>query len=165
MSAAMIASKRRLGKTRKTSKNIWGQLADVCGKIREHLYVNHDKRSARRFQRRLELIMKQLPENDLAIIRQEGAALLSELKDDLQSAIAHRMKEIELTERLHKSVQESVNRGEYDSKMAASILEYRDAKGLKQRRAIVRSLEEQRHAFQRDGVSKMRSEPEKRRRQ
>jgi hypothetical protein len=101
--------------------------------------------------------MTQLPENDLAIIRQEGAALLSELKGDLDSAIQHRKKEIELTERAQKSVQESVDRGDYDARTAAWALQGRDSKALQERRAILRALEEQMNSYhQRDGVSKSR---------
>jgi hypothetical protein len=110
--------------------------------------------------------MTQLPENDLAIIRQEGAALLSELKGDLDSAIQHRKKEIELTERAQKSVQESVNRGDYDARTAAWALQGRDSKALKERRAMLRALEEQMNAYhQRDGVSKSRPQAQKPRKQ
>ena len=85
--------------------------------------------------------MTQLPENDLAIVRQEAAALLSELKGDLDSAIEHRKKEIELTERAQKSVQESVKRGDYDAETAAWALQGRDSKALEKRRACFISQE------------------------
>jgi hypothetical protein len=99
--------------------------------------------------------MKQLPENDLAIIRQEGAALLSELKNDYDSAIQYRKKEIELTERAQKSVQESVDRGDYDARTAAWILQDRDSKALEERRAILRALEQQMdHRPNRNGLNK-----------
>jgi hypothetical protein len=162
----MIGSKHKSGKPQKAARHIWAELADICRKIRVRLYGRkHNKRSARRYQNRLELIMTQLPENNLAIIRQEGAALLSELKGDLGRAIQHRKKEIELTERAQKSVQESVNRGDYGARMAAWILQDRDSKALEGRRAILRTLEEQMNAYhQRDGVSTTGPQAEKRRR-
>src|SRR5260370_37120568 len=101
----MIGSKHKSRILRKPGRHIWAELADICRKIHVRLYGrNHDKRSAQRYQHRLEHIMNQLPENDLAIIRQEGAALLSELKNDLARPIHHLKKEIELTERDQKSV-------------------------------------------------------------
>ncbi len=152
----MITSENKIRKRRKSAAHIWAELADLCRKISVHLYgKNHDKQSARRYQRRLELIMTQLPENDLAIVRQEGAALLSELKGDFESAIEHRKKEIELTERAQKSVQESVKRGDYGAETAAWALQGRDSKALEKRRAILRDLKKQRNAYQqRDGVGK-----------
>ncbi len=163
----MITSKNKIRKRRKSAAHIWAELAELCQKIGVRLYGrNHDKQLARRYQRRLELIMTQLPENDLAIVRQEGAALLSELKGDLDSAIEHRKNEIELTERAQKSVEESVKRGDYDAETAAWALQGRDSKALEKRRAILRDLEEQRNAYQqRDGVSMVRPKPEKSRRQ
>jgi hypothetical protein len=163
----MITSKNRIRKRRKSTAHIWGELADLCRKIHVRLYRRTpDKRSARGYQRRLEQIMTQLPKEDLAIVRQEGAALLSELKGDLDSAIEHRKKEIELTQRAQKSVQESVKRGDYGEETAAWALQGRGPKELEERRAILRDLEEQRDTHQqRDGVSTARPKSGKSRRQ
>jgi hypothetical protein len=97
----------------------------------------------------LERILHQLPDNDLAILRQEGLALLHELKGQRRGAIEHRQREIQLTERLRKSVLKSVQAGDYDERMGASILATRDGAALEERRAILRALQEQpdsRHA-------------------
>src|SRR5260370_25999147 len=144
MGAPMIRSKSKTQKPRKAAAHIWAELADICRKIRVRLYGrNQNKRLARRYQHRLELIMKQLPENDLAIIRQEGAALLSELKNDYDSAIQYRKKEIQLTERAQNSVQESVDREDYDARTAVEILHGRDYKEPEERHPILRALEQQ----------------------
>jgi hypothetical protein len=161
----MIKSQHKKPMTRKRTAVLWGQLADLCKKIHRRLYMDRDRASAIRYKHRLGRVLEQLPASNLAVIRAEGTALLHELKEEIAGAIAYRKKEIELMERLQKSVQESVDRGDYDAETAAWALQGRDSKALQERRAILRSLEEQRHAFQRDGISKMRSEPEKRRRQ
>jgi len=118
-----------------------------------------------RYKHRLERLLDQLPENNLAIIREEGTALLYELKKEIAGAIAHRKKEFQLMERLHKSVQESVNHGDYDAETAKGALQGRDSKALKERRAMLQTLEEQMNAYQqRDGASSTRPQAEKRRR-
>lgn len=159
----MIVSKRKSAKHRKSLSHIWGQLAEICRKIHVRWYKNQDKRSARRYQQRLEYILDHLPENDLAIIRYEGAALLAEMKNDLTNAIRHRKKEIQLTERAQKSVQASLDRGDYDAETAKWALQGRDSKALKERRSMLRALEEQMNAYQlRDGVNRTESQKERR---
>jgi hypothetical protein len=76
------------------------------------------------------------PENDMAIIREEGLALFHELKNDLSAAIAHREREIQLTERLHKEAQSP----RYDESTRAYMLRDRGVLELKQRRAILEAL-------------------------
>ncbi|HUY36969.1 MAG TPA: hypothetical protein VMV69_29895 [Pirellulales bacterium] len=85
-------------------------------------------------------VLEELPQNDAAIVREEGLALLHELNNDIARALRHRAREIQLTERLHDSVRESRQAGEYDERMGASILAGRDAKVLRQRRAILKAL-------------------------
>ena len=151
----MIVSKRKSAKPRKSPRHIWGELAEICRKIHVRWYKNHDKGSARRYQQRLEYLLDHLPENHLAIIRYEGAALLAEMKNDLTNAIRHRKREIQLTERAQKSVQASLDRGDYDERTAAWALQRRDSKALEDRRAIVRELKEQLEDFRnRNGLSR-----------
>jgi hypothetical protein len=64
-------------------------------------------------------------------------------KNAFLTEFQYRKKEIELTERAQKSVQESVDRGDYDARTAAWILQGRDSKELEERRAILRALEQQ----------------------
>jgi len=64
-------------------------------------------------------------------------------KNTFLTEFQYRKKEIELTERAQKSVQESVDRGDYDGRTAAWILQGRDSKAPEERRAILRALEQQ----------------------
>jgi len=139
----MIVSKRKSAKPRKSPRHIWGELAEICRKIHVRWYKNHDKGSARRYQQRLEYLLDHLPENHLAIIRYEGAALLAEMKNDLTNAIRNRKREIQLTEHAQKSVQASLDRGDFDAETAAWALQGRDSKALKERRSMLRALEVQ----------------------
>jgi hypothetical protein len=86
-------------------------------------------------------VLAALPENNRATVRQEGLALLNEIKGNRNDAIKHRRREIRLMERLHKSVQAGVRAGDYDELMKASILDGRDERALKERRAILQALE------------------------
>ena len=120
---------------------IWADLGVVCQRVHHHLYEICNKTAAKRYRRRLERITHELPENDLAILKEEALALLYELADDITLAIQHRSREIELIERLRASVQNSIEAGQYDEKMGSSILANWDAPALKQRRAILRGLQ------------------------
>src|SRR5262249_50107263 len=97
---------------------IWGELAYVCKRIHHRWYVKNDKASAKRYLSWLERVLKGLPENDLAILREEGLAWLHQLRGELGLAIDHRQREIQLVERLHSSVRQSVSAGVYDENMA-----------------------------------------------
>ena len=140
-------------KSRRTkSGNVWGELADVCRRIHVSLYEKQDRILARRYESRLERALSDLPDNDLAILREEGTALLHELRCEKEQAIEHRKREIQLIKRLQDSVHKSVKSGDYDATMAASILAGRDAGALEVRRMILRDLQ---HAprEKRDGVT------------
>ncbi|MGH7140186.1 MAG: hypothetical protein ACREHD_30985, partial [Pirellulales bacterium] len=96
--------------------------------------------AARRYRRRLEKSIGELPDNDLAILREEAMALLHELADEIPQAIQHREREIELIERLHKSVRESIEAGQYDDCMGSSIVAGWDMPILDERRKILCGL-------------------------
>src|SRR2546421_5438881 len=83
---------------------IWGELEYVCKRVHYWLYCRKSLTSARRYLSRLERILVQLPPNDLAILREEGRALLHELKGQTKGALEHRQREIQLMERLQESV-------------------------------------------------------------
>jgi hypothetical protein len=129
-------------KTQRKFGTIWGELDYVRKKIHYWWYIKKAKASAKRYLGRLERILEQLPEDNMAIIREEGLALLHELKGQRSAAIKHRRREIRLTERLHASVRESVQAGDYDESMAASILATRDTAVLEERRAILKALQD-----------------------
>jgi hypothetical protein len=151
----MLESRHKKPKNRKRLAILWGELADLCRKIHLRLYERHDRDAARRYQHRLERVLERLPASNLAIVRAEGTALLYELKGIIAGAIAYRKREIQLMERAQKSVQESVDRGDYDAETAAWALQGRDSEALKERRAMLRALEGQMNAHQqRDGASK-----------
>jgi hypothetical protein len=126
-------------------RTVWGELALVCRRIHHWWYVRGEQTPARRYQRRLERLLRRLPQNDCAIVREEGLAWLSQLKGELNQALGHRRREVELMERLHASVQRSVERGEYDRATAEAMLDFagRGHEALGGRRAIVRALEDE----------------------
>jgi hypothetical protein len=123
------ATQRRFG-------NTWGELAYLCRKIRYWLYTRKDRTRATYYRERLERVLHDLPENDLAIVRAEGHALLCELKGELGAAIAHREREIRLTEKLHREA----HAPGYADGTRAYMLQDRDETALQERRAIVEAL-------------------------
>jgi len=129
-----VRSRRKFG-------NIWGELDYVCKKIRYWLYLRKEQTRAKRYLHRLQQLLEELPENDMAIIRQEAWALLHELKGDKVAAIKYRQREIELIEKLHEDVESR----SYDPQMKASILGDRDSKGLQERRALLKALVEDKY--------------------
>lgn len=137
-----MAMKYKATKSQTRFGTVWGELAYVCQKVHYWLHEQHRRANARRYQKRLERVLNELPENDKAILREEGWALLHELKQETAAAIKHRQREIQLLERLQKSVRKSVQAGDYDDSMAASILAGRDAAALRKRQDILRALEE-----------------------
>ena len=76
----------------------------------------------------------------------KGSALYHHLKGEFALAIDHRKREIQLIERLHESLRESVSEGRYDENFASDILRTsgRDAVRLQERLDILRSLETER---------------------
>jgi hypothetical protein len=133
----MIQAKLKPPSTRRTFASAWGELDYLCKKVRYWLYARKQAAGADRYADRLEQLLRQLSENDTAIIRHEGLALLCELKGEIGDSIAHRKKEIVLMERLHKEAQ-SPN---YSARTRAYMLRDRDEAALKERRAILESLQ------------------------
>jgi hypothetical protein len=129
-------------KRKKKTGNAWGDLAAICQKVHAALYERRDKTAARRYQLRLKQILTQLPENDLAIVREEGLALLHELRGEAALAIPHRQREIRLMMQLQRSVKKSVAIGDYAAKTGQSILVGRGLNALEKRRAILRAMQE-----------------------
>jgi len=87
-----------------------------------------------RFLDRLEKTLRSLPDDDIAILRQE--ALASELKGKRSAAIAHRKREIQMMERL----QGEAASPKYSPSTRAYMLRDRDSDALRERRAILKSL-------------------------
>jgi hypothetical protein len=135
----MIRAKLKPPSTRRTFANRWGELDYLCKKIRFWLYSRKQTANANRYLDRLEQVLGQVPENEVAIIRHEGLALLHELKGEIGGAIAHRKKEIALMDRLHKEAQ-SPN---YSASARAYMLRDRDDAALMERRVILESLQSQ----------------------
>src|SRR5438132_284910 len=124
----MMHEKRKPPPTQRSFASIWGELDYLCKKISYWLYTRKQKARAERYLDRLEQIVRDLPENDLAIIREEGLALLYELKGDIDESIAHRRQEIELMKRLHREAQSP----KYGADTRAYMLRDRDARALQE---------------------------------
>jgi len=136
----VIESKESAPRNQRNFATVWAELEYLCGKIHHWLYERHEKSSAGRFRNRLNRVLTRLPQNDLAILREEGWSLLHELQNEIALAIQHRKREIQLLERLHESVRHSIDAGEYDATMGASIIAKWDSTALKKRRTILDAL-------------------------
>jgi hypothetical protein len=135
----MIQKKTKPPKTRRSFASPWGQLDYLCKKIRYWLYTRSQKSAATHYTERLERTLRDLPRNDLAIIREEGLALLAELQGRIREAIAHRRREIRLMEQL----QDEAHAPRYSASTRAYMLQDRDSTALEERRAILEELEKQ----------------------
>jgi hypothetical protein len=132
----MLHTRSKLPKTQRVFADCWGELDYLCKKMRYWLYTKKQKPRAEHYIDRLARVLRKLPENERAIIREEGLALLHELKGDLRAAIAHREREIALMERLHQDAQSP----RYAKSTKAYMLRDRDTADLRERRAILESL-------------------------
>src|SRR5687768_12262795 len=103
----MMKKHSRMPPTQRRFANGWSELDYLCRKTRYWLYARKDRDRAVRYVDRLDRVLHDLPDNDLAIIREEGFALLSELKGKLGDAIAHRQREIQLMEKLRRDAESS----------------------------------------------------------
>jgi hypothetical protein len=119
--------------------------------MRASWHGKKDPDLAKRSLTRLERVLKSLPDNDLAIIREEGWAWFHQIRGDTALAIKHRRQEIQLIEKLYDSVRRSVKAGDYDESMARSILADRDVADLKERQAILHALLDQQAKNKRAG--------------
>jgi hypothetical protein len=133
----MISKQPKPPTTKRRFGNIWGELDYLCKKIRYWLYTRKQKTRAKRYLDRLERVLHNLPENDLAILREEGLALLYELKGKVGESITHRRREIELMEHLHRSAESP----QCAESTRAYMLRDRGITDLQQRRAILEALE------------------------
>jgi chorismate mutase len=132
----MMRTKLGPPSTRRRFLSPWSELDYLTKKISYWLYTRKQQAQAAHFLNRLERVVGELPEDDRAILREEGLALVAELKGRLDDAIAHREREIELMERLH----EEARSPRYAESTRAYMLRDRDAVILKQRRALVEAL-------------------------
>ena len=136
----MIVKKKKPPPTERAFRSPWFELDYLCTKIDYWLYNRQECAKARRYLTRLRKVLEKLPENDLAIVRQEGWSLLYELEGDLTNAIAHRKREIELIEHLHREAELP----RYDEETRAYMLQNYGVAELKWRRDHLVSLQIQR---------------------
>lgn len=126
-------------KPRPKFRTKWGELEHLCATINRLAYAEGEKAKAKRYLPRLQRLLDELPKNDMAILRQDGLALLAELTGHVDDAIKHRKREIMLMKRLHQDVE---SKG-YAKEMRASILINRDTGVLEERCGILESLQKQ----------------------
>jgi hypothetical protein len=122
--------------TERSFSNPWLELAYLCRKVCFWLYARKQPAGAARYAERLASVLHELREHDLAIMREEGLALLSELNDDLDQAIARREREIQLIERLHREAASP----RYAESTRSYMLQGHEAADLQERRAILHAL-------------------------
>lgn len=133
----MIRERTKPPRTQRSFATPWGELDYLCKKIRFWLYARRQKPNAERYSARLHHVLRNLPENDMAIIREEGWALLCELQEKIGDAIIHRRREIHLMERLL----EHARTGGYSESTRAYMLADRDSTALRERRSVLAALE------------------------
>ena len=124
--------------TKRRFANPWAELDYLCKKIRYWLYIRKNKTYAHRYLDRLEGVLKELPENNEAILREEALALLKELQGKIAEAIAHRKREIKLMTQLHKEASSPT----YAASTKAYMLQDRGNFALQERQSILRALKE-----------------------
>lgn len=117
--------------------DLWSELDNLCKKTRYWLYRRKEKTKAKRYASRLEQVLGALPANDLAILRAEGLALLSELKGKIDEAIAHRQREIALMAQLHAEARSP----KYALSTKSYMLRGRDSAALQERQYILEALQ------------------------
>jgi hypothetical protein len=137
----MVQKQSKPPVTQRRFGTVWGELDYLCKKVRYWLYTRNEKTRAKRFLDRLERVLQDLPENDRAILREEGLALLCELQGKLDVSIAHRKREIQLMERLHREARSP----KYADSTRAYMLRDRDAAVLQERRALLQALQNTTH--------------------
>jgi hypothetical protein len=132
----MNAKNTEAPSTKRKFANGWSELDYLCKKVHYWLYARKRKPKAMYYRDRLERVLNELPKTEMAIIREEGLALLCELKGNIRESISHRMKEIRLMERLHKDAQSN----RYDDNTREYMLRDRDGNALTERRFILATL-------------------------
>ena len=132
----MLTIKKKPPATQRRFVHPWMELDYLRKKVRFWLYARKDKGRAVRYAKRLQRVLGQVPQDDLAIIQQEGLALLGELTGDLRGSIVHRKKEIELIERLHREARLP----RYSEKTRVYMLQDLNEAALQERREILKSL-------------------------
>jgi hypothetical protein len=135
----MLHKQSKPPRTQRTFANYWSELDYLCKKMRYWLYTKKQRPRAERYLNRLARVLRKLPENDRAIIRQEGLALFHELKGDFDVAIAHREREIEMMEQLHLDAQSL----RYAESTRAYMLRDRGVVDLNERRANLEALKKE----------------------
>jgi hypothetical protein len=132
----MIIKKHDPSIRRSSEAKHWGELDQLCKKTSFWLYTRKQKAKAEQYAERLEEVLREIPDNHLAIVRAEGLALLGELRGDLDEAIAHRRREIRLMEKLHREAESP----SYAASTRAYMLRGRNKADLRERRAILGRL-------------------------
>ncbi|HEX3314702.1 MAG TPA: hypothetical protein VHR72_07400 [Gemmataceae bacterium] len=133
----MTSSQMQPPPTKRSFANPWGELDYLCRKLRYWLYTRSDKGRAERFVGRLEKVLRKVPEESSAILRQEALAILCEMKDQIGHAIAYRQSEIELMLRLQELARSEDHRPEVRNYM----LKDRGPAELRDRQKILKSLQ------------------------
>ncbi|MBI1830176.1 MAG: hypothetical protein HYR84_01850 [Planctomycetes bacterium] len=136
--------------TRRRFASLWVELEYLCRKVHYWLYTRKNATRADQYRDRLQAVLSDLPRNDIAIIRQEGHALLCQLNGNVGKAIRHRTREIELIERLHEIASDP----KYDDGTRAYMLQGHDAADLQERRKILESLKLQKRGGNGNGFLK-----------
>lgn len=134
----MVTNENERPLNRRRFRTVWSELDYLCKKTHHWLYTKNDPISARRFLSRLKAVLGRLPENDKAILYEEGAALLYELDGNIGAAIEHRRREIKLMKELYMDI----STHNYDRDTIEYMLYDRDKGVLSERQSILRSLEE-----------------------
>jgi hypothetical protein len=133
----MATSRLQPPPTKRSFANPWGELDYLCRKLRYWLYTHSDKGRAERFVGRLEAVLRKIPEENSAILRQDALAILCEMKGQIGQAIAYRESEIALMLRLHELARQE----EHAPDVRNYMLKDRGLAELRLRQKILKSLQ------------------------
>src|SRR5262245_51666368 len=112
----------RPSETRIRTAHSWTDLVHLCKKIHHQWYIRKDEVAAKRYLGRLNQILRELPDDDMAIAREDGLAWSHQLRGETEDAIKHRVREILLIEMLHEDVRRHAATGQYDESTIAYVL-------------------------------------------
>ena len=133
----MTSSRLQPPPTKRSFANPWGELDYLCRKLRYWLYTRSDKGRAERFVGRLEAVLRKIPNDGSAILRQDALAILCEMKGQIGQAIAYRESEIALMLRLHELARQQ----EHTPEVRDYMLKERGPAELRLRQKILKSLQ------------------------
>lgn len=97
-----LKMKSSFPRTRRKFRTAWDEIDYLYHKILFWFYDRGERQRAKRFSKRLKVLLRKVAADHEAILGESCRALVCELAGDLQEAIRHREKEIRQIHKLHR---------------------------------------------------------------